>query len=381
MKSEYKINKAYFGGIFIMNKLKVAVLFGGVSTEHEVSIISAKSIIQNLDKEKYEVIPIGITKKGKWLLYTGKIEDLNEKWTMFSIDCFVSPDRTKRMLVKIKDNEATFIDIDVIFPVLHGVNGEDGTVQGLLELSSIPYVGCGVLSSAICMDKGFAKKLAMLEGIPQGHFLVIKKSDYIAKKDYYLKRIESEFSYPVFIKPANSGSSVGISKAKDKDDLVLAIQEAFLYDTKIVVEEYINAREIECAVLGNDEVNVSCLGEIIPSREFYSYEAKYIDDSSELIIPARLDKNVEDEIRELAVKIYKLFDCSGMARIDFFVDKQTNEVYFNEINTIPGFTSISMYPKLWEQSGISYSELLDRLIALAIEKNKEKQNLKYSKEG
>ncbi|WPX08268.1 D-alanine--D-alanine ligase family protein [Anaerocellum danielii] len=364
-----------------MTKLKVAVLFGGVSTEHEISIVSAKSVMQNMDKEKYEIIPIGITKEGKWLLYTGKIEDLDSKWTQLSTECFVSPDRTKKALVKIKDNEATFIDIDVVFPVLHGLNGEDGTVQGLLELSNIPYVGCGVLSSAICMDKAFAKKLALLEGIPQGHFLVVYKNEYSAKKDYFIRRIESEFSYPVFVKPANSGSSVGISKAKDREDLVLAIHEAFLYDTKVLIEQAINAREIECAVLGNDEVFVSEPGEIIPSREFYSYEAKYIDNSSELIIPARLPKEVTEEIRDLAVRIYKLFDCCGMARIDFFVDKDTNKVYFNEVNTIPGFTNISMYPKLMEFSGIPYSQLIDKLISLAIEKNEQKKSIKYSKEG
>ncbi|ACM61116.1 D-alanine-D-alanine ligase [Caldicellulosiruptor bescii] len=364
-----------------MTKLKVAVLFGGVSTEHEISIVSAKSIMQNMDKEKYEVIPIGITKEGKWLLYTGKIEDLDSKWTQFSIECFVSPDRTKKALVKVKDNEATFIDIDVVFPVLHGLNGEDGTVQGLLELSGIPYVGCGVLSSAICMDKAFAKKLALLEGIPQGHFLVVYKNEYSAKKDYFIRRIESEFSYPVFVKPANSGSSVGISKAKDREDLVLAIHEAFLYDTKILIEQAINAREIECAVLGNDEVFVSEPGEIIPSREFYSYEAKYIDNSSELIIPARLPKEVTEEIKDLAGRIYKIFECCGMARVDFFVDKDTNKVYFNEVNTIPGFTSISMYPKLMEFSGIPYSQLIDKLISLAIEKNRQKKSIKYSKEG
>lgn len=364
-----------------MNRLKVAVLFGGVSTEHEVSIISAKSIMLNLNREKYEIIPIGITKQGQWLLYTGKIEDLDEKWPMFSIGCYILPDRTKRSLVKIKDEQATFIDIDVVFPVLHGVNGEDGTVQGLLELSSIPYVGCGVLSSALCMDKAFTKKLALVEGISQGHFLIVYKNDYITKKEYYLKRIESEFSYPVFVKPANSGSSVGISKARDKDELVLAMHEAFLYDTKLVIEEFIDAREIECAVLGNDEIYVSCLGEIIPSREFYSYEAKYIDDSSELIIPAKLEKEIEDEIKDMAKKLYKLFDCSGMARIDFFVEKHSNRVYFNEINTIPGFTSISMYPKLWEYSNLSYPELLDKLIELSLQKNQERQSIKYSKEG
>ncbi|WAM34442.1 D-alanine--D-alanine ligase family protein [Caldicellulosiruptor morganii] len=364
-----------------MTKLNVAVLFGGVSTEHEVSIVSAKSVMQNLDKEKYEIIPIGITKEGKWLLYTGKIEDLDSKWTVYSIECFISPDRTRKALVKIKDSEATFIDIDVVFPVLHGLNGEDGTVQGLLELSGIPYVGCGVLSSGICMDKAFAKKLALLEGIPQGHFLVIYQNEYLSKKDYFIRRIESEFSYPVFVKPANSGSSIGISKAKDRDDLILAINQAFYYDTKILIEEAIDAREIECALLGNDEIFVSALGEIIPSREFYSYEAKYIDNSSELIIPAKLEKQVEDEIKELAVKIYRLFECSGMARIDFFVDRKTSKVYFNEVNTIPGFTSISMYPKLMEYSGIPYSQLLDRLIELAIERNSRKQSIKYSKEG
>ncbi|MEZ0536990.1 D-alanine--D-alanine ligase family protein [Caldicellulosiruptoraceae bacterium PP1] len=364
-----------------MNKLNIAVLFGGVSTEHEVSIISAKSVIENLDKEKYEIIPVGITKEGKWLLYTGKIEDLNDKWFNMGVECIITPDKTKKALLKIKDSDITYIDIDCVFPVLHGVNGEDGTIQGLLELAGVPYVGCGVLSSAVCMDKAFTKKLALIEGIPQGHFMVLNSFEYEKEQELWIRRIESEFSYPCFIKPSNGGSSVGITKAHNRIELIEGIAMAFMYDTKIVIEEFIDCREVECSVLGLNDPIASTIGEIIPSREFYDYEAKYIDNNSILVIPAKVSEHIVDEIQKLAVKLFKMLDCSGMARVDFFIEKNTEKIYFNEINTIPGFTSISMYPKLWENVGLSYSELLDRLIEIAIERHNQKQRLKYSKEG
>lgn len=362
------------------NKLNVAVIFGGISTEHEVSIQSAKSIIMNMDREKYEIIPILITKEGKWILWTGKIEDLGDRFQTSNYECIISPDRTKKGLLKIRENEVTYIDIDVVFPVLHGLNGEDGTIQGLLELANIPYVGCGVFSSSVCMDKSYAKKIAFLEGIPQGHFLTIYKYDYEEKEDYYIRKIESEFSYPCFIKPCNAGSSVGITKAHNREQLIEGIGQAFLYDMKILIEEFIDGKDVECSVLGNENPIASCIGEIRPSREFYDYEAKYLDDSSELIIPAKLDMQTSEEIKNLAIKLYKAFDCSGMARVDFFVDKY-NKVYFNEVNTIPGFTNISMYPKLWENEGIKFSELIDKLIELSLEKWHKKQQIKLIREG
>ncbi len=336
-----------------MNKLKLGIIYGGMSTEHEVSVISAKSVISNLNKEKYEINEILISKQGEWL------------------------DKENKQI----ENIFTYLkNLDVIFPVLHGMYGEDGTIQGLLEILKKPYVGVGVLGSAVGMDKVYSKIVFEKANIPQAKYVYIKK-----KKDNYVyvlkdfeelelplkdicNKITEKIQFPMFVKPSNSGSSVGINKAHNIDELEKHIEYAGKFDNKILVEENINGREIECAVLGNENPEASCIGEILPADEFYSYEAKYKNIESKTQIPVDISEEIANKIRELAVRAYKSIDCRGLSRVDFFVEKETEKIYINEINTMPGFTSISMYPKLWEQSGLKYSELLDELIRLALEK-------------
>lgn len=351
-----------------MEKLNVAILFGGKSGEHEVSIMSAMSVMKNLSKEKYNIIPVGIDKDGQWYLYKGDTEDIRPvEWVKNSQKAFIPPDPSIKGVMVLDDDSYVTLNIDVVFPVLHGPNGEDGTVQGLLELAQLPYVGSGVTGSACAMDKAVANSLFLQAGLPHADFIALRSS--VAVK--FIDEIEKEFGYPCFVKPANMGSSVGITKAHDREELVFGLKEAGKYDKKIVVEKFINAREIECAVLGDDDVVVSYPGEIIPSKEFYDYEAKYLDgDNSKLLIPADLPEDKTEEIRELAARAYKAVNAEGMARVDFLVDRDTLKVYINEINTIPGFTRISMYPKLMEYSGIPYGQLLDRLIDLAIKRRK-----------
>lgn len=351
-------------------KRTVCVLFGGQSSEHEVSRVSATSVIKNLDKEKYDIITIGITKAGKWYLYRGPVEKIaTGEWENGAATrAVISPDASIKGLIMMGEDRATKAKIDVVFPVLHGLHGEDGTVQGLLELAQIPYVGTGVLASALCMDKAYAKMIFKQAQIPQAAGTVVTRKE-LENMEHVLKKLESQFSYPCFIKPCNAGSSVGITKAHDRIELQAGLEMAAKQDSKVLVEEFINGREIECAVLGNDEPQASVLGEIVPQREFYDYEAKYGDANSALIIPAPLPDETTQQIRQYAIKAYKALGCSGLSRVDFFVHKETGAVYINEINTMPGFTSISMYPKLWEASGVSYSELLDKLIELAINKD------------
>ncbi|NLU26444.1 MAG: D-alanine--D-alanine ligase [Hungateiclostridium thermocellum] len=364
------------------DKKRVLVIFGGQSSEHEVSRISATSILKNINLDKFDVSMIGITKDGKWLYYDGPIDKIpSGEWEEIALkdgtrsiadrvslfDNIISCKNNACGLEKAAENEKSK-KIDVVFPVLHGCNGEDGTIQGLFELAGIPYVGCGVLASAVGMDKIYAKIIFEKAGIPQADYLYFTRKEIYGDVEGVVDKIEEKFSYPVFVKPSNAGSSVGVSKAHDKNELKEALIYAARYDRKVLIEEFINGREVECAVLGNDDPVASTVGEIIPGNEFYDYKAKYIDNTSKIKIPADLPEETVEQIRNYAVKAFKALDCSGLARVDFFVHKETGKVYINEINTMPGFTSISMYPMLWEESGISYPELIEKLIDLAVQR-------------
>lgn len=350
-----------------MNKKTVAVIFGGYSSEHEVSRVSASTIISNIDTEKYYVLPIGITKEGKWLLYNGSVDKIrNGEWERYGVPAIISPDKTSKSILKIVNEKVKNISVDVIFPVLHGLNGEDGTIQGLFELSGIPYVGCGVLSSSVSMDKAFTKIIAKNAKVKQAKYLVLYKDE--ADKQSVLKKIETSLGFPCFVKPANAGSSVGISKAHNKEELKEALLLASMHDRKIIIEEAVVGREVECAVLGLGKKAVaSSVGEVLAAAEFYDYDAKYNNSASKTVIPADLPEKITKEIQKTAVKIFAAVDGTGLSRVDFFVEKDTNNVVFNEINTLPGFTPISMYPMLFADSGIKINELIDRLIDLAFE--------------
>ena len=344
-------------------KIRVGVLFGGRSGEHEVSLRSAASVIAAIDKRKYDVLPIAITKAGKWLTAAQSAKLLPGGPQP------ATPPGRALMIRPVPDSVE---GIDVVFPLLHGTFGEDGTVQGLLELAGVAYVGAGVLGSAVGMDKDVMKRLFRERGLPTpGHAAVLRGQ---ARVPALIRR----FGFPMFVKPANLGSSVGISKAHNRKELEAALELAGRYDRKIVVEQAIDAREIECSVLGNDSPQASVPGEVIPSREFYDYQAKYSDDTSRLLIPAPLTEAQTRRVQKLAVEAFLACECSGMARVDFFLERATGRVLLNEINTIPGFTSISMYPKLWEASGLSYAALIDRLIQLALERRREKAGTRYS---
>lgn len=347
----------------------VLVLFGGVSSEHEVSCVSASSMLRNIPHDKYAVHMLGITKTGEWLLYEGDADALPEdKWLAGKCTkAILSPDRAHKGLLVFRDTGMEILPIDVILPVLHGKNGEDGTVQGLFEIAGIPYVGCGVLSSAMCMDKAVTNLLADKVGILQAAWLAIEASAYQKNISAFAVQVEEKLSYPVFVKPANAGSSVGISKAANREEFLNAMEVALHEDKKVVVEAAVqNALEVECAVIGNQEPMASVPGGIVPCADFYTYDAKYVDDS-ELQIPAQISLKAQETVRKAAVQIFKALGCRGLARVDFFVEKETGRVLFNEINTLPGFTAISMYPKLMEQSGVPYPKLLDRLLKLAQE--------------
>jgi len=344
-------------------KKNIVVLFGGQSPEHEISLKSATTIINNIDLDKYNIYPIGITKEGKWLLYQGEAQGIiDNKWIKQGIPTIISPDATHGGIIIFK-KEALFITIDVIFPVLHGANGEDGTVQGLFQIAQIPYVGCGVLSSAVAMDKGVTKIIADAYNIPQAKYVIVKARK-LGEIDRVIKGIESEMPYPYFIKPANTGSSVGISKANNKEELIAGLHLAAKHDEKIIVEETIVGREVETAALGNQDIKISGVGEIIAAAEFYDYDAKYHSNDSRTVVNADLPDNIKDKIRAYAKRIFKAVEGKGLARIDFFVT-QDDQVIFNEINTLPGFTSISMYPMLWKDQGIDTPELIEELIHLA----------------
>jgi D-alanine-D-alanine ligase len=362
-------------------KIKVAVLFGGRSGEHEVSLASARSVMAAMDKDRYEIIPVGIAKSGQWLLEADPMAALTSGEPPMRTASDSSSDReiSPNALVVTGGRElvpgtskARFPDVDVVFPVLHGTYGEDGTVQGLLELADIAYVGSGVLGSAVGLDKIVQKKVLAASGLPVVDYVPVLRSAWGAHPDSVVDQIEAQLAYPVFVKPANMGSSVGVSKARDAGELRHALNLAARFDRRLIVEQGVDAREIECSVLGNDAPIASAPGEVVPCNEFYDYRAKYIDGDSALIIPADLPPAVTEQVRDLAVRAFLATDCAGMARVDFFVGRDTGRVWVNELNTIPGFTAISMYPKLWEASGLSYPELIDRLIALALERHAEK---------
>jgi D-alanine-D-alanine ligase len=395
----------------VMEKLRVGILFGGRSGEHEVSLLSAASVLNAIDKEKYDVVPIGITKDGRWLtaehaehLLQGKLmlEPRNlragdpETTPSAAVlargeSVVVPPEPVHRQsgLVPFQTDAAMMrrasdraINVDVIFPVLHGTFGEDGTIQGLLELADIPYVGAGVLGSAAGMDKDIMKSLFIAAGIPIVKHVTLLRSMW-EKEPKKVAKLVGKLKYPVFVKPANLGSSVGISKAHNRKELGPAIEEAAKFDRKIVIEQGVGgakekAREIECSVLGNDEPAASVPGEIVPGKEFYDYTAKYVDEGSQLIIPAKLSKSETKKVQDLAIAAFKAVDCSGLARVDFLMDPKTRKIYLNEINTMPGFTAISMYPKLWAASGLAYADLIDRLIQLGIERHEDKKKNQYT---
>jgi D-alanine-D-alanine ligase len=400
-----------------MKKLRVGILFGGRSGEHEVSLLSAASVFSAIDKNKFEVVPIGITKDGRWVtaadaerllkgefsrheerhLRAGDPETTPGAAVLANGEAVVvppEPQKHESSLAPFQTDAASHaltrraadraINVDVIFPVLHGTFGEDGTIQGLLELADIAYVGAGVLGSAAGMDKDIMKSLFRAAGLPIVKHVTVLRSEWERQPKKVVKLVDSQLKYPVFVKPANLGSSVGISKAHDRKELGPAIEEAAKFDRKIVIEQGVGgkkqkAREIECSVLGNDEPQASVPGEIVPSKEFYDYDAKYLDEGSELIIPAKLTKAEMKRVQQLAVAAFKAVDCSGLARVDFLMDPKTRKIYLNEINTMPGFTAISMYPKLWAATGISYSELIERLIQLGIERHQDKKKNQYSR--
>jgi D-alanine-D-alanine ligase len=398
---------------FRMKKIRVGILFGGRSGEHEVSLLSAASVFNAIDKDKYEVVPIGITKEGRWLtaadaerLLHGKPADQEVRHLRAgdpeatpgaavlhngeSVVVPPEPHSSGSALTPFQMDAPTrrasdrAINVDVIFPLLHGTFGEDGTIQGLLELADIAYVGAGVLGSAAGMDKDVMKSLFRAAGLPIVKHVTILRAHWEAGPKKLEKAIERKLKYPVFVKPANLGSSVGISKAHDGKELRPAIEEAAKFDRKIVIEQGVGgkknkAREIECSVLGNDQPEASVPGEIVPCKEFYDYDAKYIDEGSVPIIPAKLSKAETRKVQQLAVSAFQAVDCSGLARVDFLMDPKSRKIYVNEINTMPGFTSISMYPKLWAASGLSYSDLIERLIQLGIERHKDKKRNQYSR--
>lgn len=362
-----------FKVVFLMKKINIGIIFGGKSSEHEVSRTSAQAIVNNIRKDKYNIYPIGITKQGEWFLITedynkignGEWENSNSKRS-----AFISPDSSFKGLI-VDDGNGKFetIKLDVVIPVLHGKNGEDGTMQGLLELSQIPFVGCDTTSSAACMDKVITNCMLSYSGISKPAFNWFYTCDFEKDSEKCIRKTEEIIKkYPMFIKPANAGSSVGVSKADNREELIKGIKKAAQEDKKILIEEGITGKEVECAILGNENPVASCVGEIAPSSEFYDYEAKYINDSSKLFIPARIPDDISEKVRKTAILAYKVMGCSGLSRVDFFVEDGTDRVLLNEINTFPGFTSISMYPKLMKEIGIDFPDLIDQLINFALQR-------------
>jgi D-alanine-D-alanine ligase len=356
-------------------KLRVGVLFGGRSGEHEVSLASAASIIRGLDPQKYEAVPIGITKEGHWLIGAGAQKMLPEVLRTGQ-RVVMSADPTESALMPI-DGSAQGQKLDVVFPVIHGTFGEDGTMQGLLELAGLPFVGAGVLGSAIGMDKDVAKKLMQAAGIPVVPWIAVQRADWERQPKEIRRAIEKKFKYPVFVKPATLGSSVGMTKVHSRAELGPALDLGAEFAMKIMVERAVSAREIEVSVLGNHDPRASIPGEIVPHREFYDYAAKYLEEGTQLLIPAKLKKSEVRKVQAMAVTAFRALELSGMARVDFFIEKRGGKIFLNEVNTIPGFTSISMYPKLWEANGIPFRELISKLIDLALEQHREKARTKY----
>lgn len=358
-----------------MSKINLGIIFGGKSSEHKVSCISAKAIIENISKDKYNLYLIGITEDGKWNLFSGDISEITDgTWenNKSNKNAFVSPDSSVRGLVicNEKGEKSEVVRLDAVIPVLHGKNGEDGTIQGLLKLAGIPFVGCDTASSAACMDKVITNSLLAYHNVSKPAFYWFYMYDFKNDPEKIANETEKIIKkYPMFVKPANAGSSVGISKVNNREELIQGIETAGLEDSKILIEEGVVGKEVECAVLGNNELLASIPGEIAPSNEFYDYDAKYLSGTSDLYIPARISDEVSKEIQETAKKAYKVMGCTGLSRVDFFVEEKTQKVFLNEINTFPGFTDISMYPKLMKKMGIGFSELIDKLIWLAVNKD------------
>jgi D-alanine-D-alanine ligase len=356
-----------------MKKIRVGLIFGGRSAEHEVSLMSARSVLAAIDKDKYDVTLIGITRAGRWLAGGDPLKALTASGQEpGSASAGAALEVHAASSTSVQHLPEELGALDVVFPLLHGPYGEDGTVQGLLELADLPYVGSGVLGSALAMDKDIAKRLLRAEGIPVVDWDLVRRAEIAADLEAVVARVEARFAYPVFTKPANLGSSVGVVKAHDRAELTVALRESAQYDRRVLVEPGVDAREIEVSVLGNDDPVASVPGEIVPSREFYDYAAKYLDDASGLLIPAPIAAETAETARMLAVTAFRALECAGLARVDFLLDRGNGNLFVNEINTIPGFTAISMYPKLWAASGLEYSELIDRLIALALERQAEK---------
>jgi D-alanine-D-alanine ligase len=371
-------------------KLRIGILFGGRSGEHEVSLISAASVISALDPEKYEAVPVGISKDGRWLAGTAAHKMLppfaqgaHGKPALGEVlrtgeSVMLSADPNVAALVPMSNSHGDPLRVDVVFPVLHGTFGEDGAVQGLLDLAGLPYVGSGVLGSAVGMDKDVQKRLFLQAKLPVGDFLAIPRAEWEKSRAKTMRAIQKKFRFPVFVKPATLGSSVGMTKAHDAKELAAAMDLAAEFGQKIMVERAIRGREIEVSVLGNEDPKASIPGEIVPHREFYDYAAKYLEEGTRLMIPAKLARPQVKKFQEYAVRAFRTLECLGMARVDFFLEHRTGRILLNEVNTIPGFTSISMYPKLWEASGVPYRALLDRLIELALAQHRERQRTKYS---
>jgi D-alanine-D-alanine ligase len=374
-------------------KIRVGLIFGGKTGEHEVSLASAQSVLRALDKEKYDAVLIGITREGQWLTGGNPLKQLasvsqspllkafnnaGSDATKNGTAAMVLQDAVAYSATAITTTNALNESVDVVFPLIHGPNGEDGTIQGLLELADLPYVGANVAASAVGMDKGLMKSIFRNAGLPVGEYLVVMRHRWEHDPEETIHDIETIIKYPCFVKPANLGSSVGVSKAHNWDELTQALTTAAQYDRKIIVERAIEGRELECSVLGNDTPLASLPGEVVPSREFYDYDAKYADETTRLIIPADLTSDQVRTVQELAVRAFQAIDCSGMARVDFFMEKRDGRVILNEINTIPGFTNVSMYTKMWEASGVTYTQLIDRLIQLALERHADKKRNKVT---
>lgn len=355
----------------MQNKQTICVLFGGVSPEHDVSLVSAEAVLRNMNKENRVILPVGITKSGKWLLFGGDdfADIAANKWEENPSNrvAFLSPVRGMGLCILNADGSMETVLPDLIFPVLHGENGEDGSIQGLFQIAGIPFVGCGVCAAAASMDKSVTKLIAATTGVRQANWLTLTRRSYRKDASAMCAKIKQTLDYPVFIKPCSTGSSVGVSKVKNDNELAAALETAFKFDTKILAEEFINGREVEVAVLGNEDPVAATAGEIDAGAEFYDYETKYVTSTSRPFIPARISDEANAEVRKYAVKIFRALGCAGLSRVDFFVNRETEEIVFNEINTLPGFTSISMYPKMWAADGVPFSELIDRVINLALE--------------
>lgn len=355
--------------------IRLGILFGGRSGEHEISLMSATSVIKAIDKEKFALVLIGITKEGNWLLYDGPVEKIEDgSWQEIAETALAENPEKYELIVLGSGGKSLKDRIDFAFPVLHGPYGEDGTIQGLFEMADIPYGGCGVLGSAAAMDKALAKEVFAKESLPICRHLNLYKEEALSNLDRTIDRVEKFLPYPIFVKPANMGSSVGINKAKNAEELKVAIKEAVKYDRRLVLEEGLDCREIETGILGNHNPAAAVVGEILPSEEFYSYKAKYFDGGqSKMCIPADIPAEIAEEIKSIAIEAYQLLDCTGFARVDFFLERGTNKIYLNEINTIPGFTKYSMFPLLWAEVGVPYPELIERIIALGFERYEDRR--------